>query len=207
MIYVTKQENLLHLLCSREPLKQKSQNHGALLSKWRRNWSIVNWDISRNSSSTVKLMFSETILRVLSQNQHLTCHQEIFKKQKLWCWRWHRLEMRHDTFQMEIGFEVNQDRDLVWNAKSYLVWNFLGNDLKDRCYEICRGLLCFMKVYTAMREIVRLVNIWGLVKFTVSKQINFETCEEEASRPTFAARLDVLLWNKLLVVSAMMHIS
>lgn len=64
-----------------------------------------------------------------------------------------------------------------------------------------------MKVYTAMREIVRPVNIWGLVKFTVSKQVNFETCEQEASRPTFAARINALLWNKLLVVSAMIQIS
>lgn len=65
-----------------------------------------------------------------------------------------------------------------------------------------------MKVYTAMQEIVRLVKIiWGLVKFTVSKKVNFETWEQEASRPTIAAWLDVLLWNKLFVVSAMINIS
>lgn len=37
MIYVRKQESLLHLLCSQEPLKQKGQNHGTLLSKCSRN--------------------------------------------------------------------------------------------------------------------------------------------------------------------------
>lgn len=153
-------------------------------------------------------MFSETVLRDLSVN---------------WCTRRaFRRPLRNINLGLGGGgaslrivtryfpdgdwIKVNQDRDLVWNSKSYLVWNFLGNDLKDRCYEICSELLCFMKVYTAMREIVRLVKIWGLVKFTVSKNVNFEH-EQEASRPKFAAWLDVLLWNKLLVVSAMIHIS
>lgn len=64
-----------------------------------------------------------------------------------------------------------------------------------------------MKVYTAMREIVHLVKMLAVVEFIVGKKVNFETREQEASRPTFAAWLNVLLWNKLLVVSAMINIS